>query len=99
VICAAPGGILARRDRREGPGVALAEIELGRREPLESVPDTFWLHRRGAIAAWAWDAQRVHGRRWYRGHALARPEKKVDRAPRRRERSPGVPAVAGSGQA
>jgi predicted amidohydrolase len=68
VIADAHGEVLARRDAREGEGLALAEIEPRRTAPLDEVPDRFWLHRRGAVAALFWNYQRTHGRRWYRRH-------------------------------
>jgi predicted amidohydrolase len=62
------GTVLARRDWREGEGLAIAEVTPGRRSPIAQPPDRFWLHRRGAVAAWAWNVERLHGRRWYRRH-------------------------------
>jgi predicted amidohydrolase len=73
VICDAAGTVLARRDRREGAGIAVAEVQLGRVAPSAPVPDRFWLHRRGALPALTWSYQRAHGRRWYARHALGRP--------------------------
>ena len=73
IVCDADGRTLARREAREGAGVVLAEIEPGRAEPREEVPDRYWLHHRGPIPAAAWAFQRAHGRRWYRRHALGRP--------------------------
>jgi predicted amidohydrolase len=69
VVCEADGTVLARRDWREGEGVVVAELVPGRTPPLEDPPDRFWLHRRGALAAFVWNYQRLHGRRWYRRHA------------------------------
>ena len=68
VICAADGTVLASRDRREGEGVVVAEVEPGRSLPADQPPSGFWLHSRGAIATLAWHVQRAHGRRWYRAH-------------------------------
>lgn len=73
VICDADGAVLARRDRREGPGVVVAEVEPGRRAPVEDVPDGFWLHDRGLLASFTWSYQRLHGRRWYERHTRTRP--------------------------
>jgi hypothetical protein len=36
------------------------------------VPDRFWLHRRGAIAAISWNTQRLLGRPWYRRNVRGR---------------------------
>ncbi|MBK5231031.1 MAG: carbon-nitrogen hydrolase family protein, partial [Thermoleophilia bacterium] len=50
----ADGRTLAFRDASEGPGIAIADVQLGRRAPAQVVPDDFWLCDRGAIAAGAW---------------------------------------------
>jgi hypothetical protein len=34
-ICDAEGAVATRRDRREGPGVVVADIEPGRRTPVD----------------------------------------------------------------
>jgi predicted amidohydrolase len=73
VICSADGTVLARRANRQGPGVIMADIEPGRTAPTASIPDRFWMHRRGAVPALLWNYQRAHGRRWYARHALGRP--------------------------
>jgi len=76
-IVAADGRVLAARDRGDGEGVAIADVEPTRRPPLREPPDRFWLHRRGAAAAFAWNYQRLHGRRWYRDHVAGRPAREV----------------------
>jgi len=73
IVTDADGNVLARRDRDEGEGIAVAEVRPGRRPPLREPPDRFWLHDRGAIEALAWNYQRLHGRRWYRRHVAGRP--------------------------
>jgi predicted amidohydrolase len=73
VICDGRGTTVARRDRREGPGIVLADLALGRVAPTAPVPERFWMHRRGALPAFTWAYQRAHGRRWYARHALGRP--------------------------
>jgi predicted amidohydrolase len=73
LITDASGTVLDAIDRTDGEGFAIADVEPGRREPLRQPPDRFWLYDRGAIAAWAWNYQRVHGRRWYRRHVRGRP--------------------------
>jgi predicted amidohydrolase len=72
LVCDAEGTVLARRDREQGEGLAIADLEPGRREPLRETPNRFWLHRRGALAAFAWSYQRLHGRPWYRRHVRGR---------------------------
>ncbi|MEO8816183.1 MAG: carbon-nitrogen hydrolase family protein [Mycobacterium sp.] len=68
VIAAADGRVLARRDRSEGPGFALADVTIGRVAPLDAPPAGFWLHDRGPVAAVNWAYQNWHGRRWYARH-------------------------------
>lgn len=68
VIAAADGTVLARRDRRDGPGFALADVTIGRVPPLDTPPPGFWLHKRGPVAAAMWAYQNWHGRRWYARH-------------------------------
>jgi predicted amidohydrolase len=73
----AAGQVLAARDREKGEGIAVAEVEPGRREPLREPPDRFWLHPRGAMSAFAWNYQRLHGRPWYRKHVAGRPAREA----------------------
>lgn len=82
VIADASGNVLARRDRREGPGHAVADIVLGRVDPLDPVPDSYWLHPRGPMPAVLWNVQRWHGRRWYERHVAHRPPLQVTRVTR-----------------
>jgi predicted amidohydrolase len=71
LICDGGGRTVAARGAREGEGVVLADVELGRREPPEEVPDRYWLQRRGPVPTLAWHHQRWHGRRWYGRHVAA----------------------------
>lgn len=64
----AAGRALAFRDRREGPGLAVADVVVDRRKPLTSTPEEFWLCERGVIPSAAWWYQNHHGRRWYERH-------------------------------
>jgi predicted amidohydrolase len=68
LVTSADGELLAFRHWREGEGVVIADVEPSRRTPTHPAPDRFWLHRRGAIPALAWNLQRAHGRRWYQRH-------------------------------
>jgi predicted amidohydrolase len=79
VIADADGRVLARRDRDAGAGFAIADVEPGRRPPLDAVPDRFWIHKRGPAASVAWNVQRLHGRRWYRRHVAGRPPLVLER--------------------
>ncbi|HTM84001.1 MAG TPA: carbon-nitrogen hydrolase family protein, partial [Mycobacterium sp.] len=72
VITAADGTVLARRDRDQGPGFAVAQITIGRVPPVEAPPAGFWLHRRGPVPAAAWAYQNPLGRRWYARHQGSR---------------------------
>jgi predicted amidohydrolase len=81
-IVDADGTVLARRSRRQGMGVVLAEVAPGRREPSLRPPQRFWLHRREPMSVAAWSYQRIHGRRWYRRNVRGRPPATVpERAP------------------
>ena len=71
------GRILDALDRSDGEGFAIADVEPGRHEPLRQPPDRFWLHNRGAVAAMAWNYQRLHGRPWYRKHVRGRPARRL----------------------
>jgi predicted amidohydrolase len=82
LITDARGRILDAVDRSDGEGFAIADVEPGRQQPLRQPPDRFWLHRRGAMAAVAWNYQRLHGRPWYRRHVRGRPARQApERAP------------------
>lgn len=83
VIADGRGRVLARRDRREGPGYAIAEVAIGRTEPLDPVPGTFWIHPRGPMPTAMWNLQRRHGRSWYGRHVAHRPPREVERVRRR----------------
>lgn len=72
-IVDARGQTLAGRAAEDGPGIAIADVQPGTVAPTFELGKGFWLHPRGVIPAVAWACQRVHGRRWYRRHALARP--------------------------
>jgi predicted amidohydrolase len=71
LVAAPDGSVLALRTRDEGSGFAIADVEIGRVAPLAPIPSRYWLHRRGALSAMAWNTQRLAGRRWYRRHVRA----------------------------
>ena len=73
LVAAADGAVLALRTGEEGSGVAVADVEIGRVPPTATPPMRYWLHRRGVLAALAWNTQRLHGRRWYSRHVRGRP--------------------------
>lgn len=68
LIADADGRVLARRDRREGAGFAIADVHPGRVPPADPLPAGFWLHPRGAVPTFTWHYQREHGKRWYARH-------------------------------
>lgn len=72
VITDASGRILARRDRGEGPGSAIADVAVGRVEPPGEPPAGYWLHERGPVPTLFWAWHNWHGRRWYARHARSR---------------------------
>jgi predicted amidohydrolase len=71
MITAADGQVLARRDREQGPGFAIADVSIGRVPPLDQPPAGYWLHKRGLFTAASWTYLNWYGRRWYPRH---RPE-------------------------
>lgn len=79
-IADAAGKVLARREREEGSGYVIAEVEAIRTKPLAPVPESYWLHRRGPFAAVVWHTQRVLGRRWYARHVRGRPALEIPAA-------------------
>jgi len=81
IVCDAHGRVLAARHREEGAGIAVADVGPGRVEPDDELPDRYWLHRRGAMAALLWNVQRAHGRRWYRRHSRGMPALRIERPP------------------
>lgn len=74
LIATADGTVLAVRGFEQDAGVVAADVEIGRTVPLDPIPDRFWLHRRGLLAAYAWHSQRLHGRRWYERNVRAHPQ-------------------------
>lgn len=74
----ADGHVLAARDRQQGEGIVVAEVGASLREPLREPPNRFWLHPRGAMAAFAWNYQRLHGRPWYRRNVAGRPARRME---------------------
>jgi predicted amidohydrolase len=65
------GRILARRERREGEGVIVAEVSPGRlAEPWAPIPDDFWIPDLPELMLEFWDRQNEHGRDYYERVAL-----------------------------
>jgi predicted amidohydrolase len=72
-IADADGRVLSRRERAEGSGYVIADVEARRTEPREPVPDRFWLHPRGALGVMAWNLDRLSLPRWYARNVRGRP--------------------------
>jgi len=90
MVCDGFGRVLAGRREADGPGVVVADVEVGRVAPSEAVPSSFWMHPRGPVAAFFWAYQRAHGRRWYARHARSRPPSSVRTTSERSKTSPYV---------
>ncbi len=78
MIADADGHVLTSRAPREGAGYVIADVTPGRSTSRDALPDRFWLHPRGAVGAFSWSYQRMHGRRWYRRHTFGRPPLEVE---------------------
>jgi len=78
MICDADGRVLARRPATDGDGVVLAEIIVQGRRPSEALPNRYWLHRRGAVAAIGWTQQRRYGQRWRARQDRVRPPSRLE---------------------
>jgi hypothetical protein len=92
LLAAADGTIVALRRAGEGSGIVVGDLEIGRVPAVDEIPRRYWLHRRGLLPAFAWNSQRLHGRRWYRRHVRAAPQPTGGRAPvADRRRSDSLP--------
>jgi predicted amidohydrolase len=80
LVADADGNVLARRDRRDGAGFAIADVQPGRVAPADPLPQGFWLDRRGVVPAFMWHYQREHGKRWYARHTRGLPPLDVPRS-------------------
>ncbi|WP_152597509.1 hypothetical protein [Neobacillus niacini] len=63
MIVNAKGEVLAVRDRLDGPGIVMGDVVPA--PTKQQVPYHFWLHKKGPLPAFAWNYQRLHGKRWY----------------------------------
>jgi predicted amidohydrolase len=72
VVTDAEGRVLARLSREDGEGLAVADIEVGRKKPGEEVPPGFWIPRLPALIRAAWWYQNLHGRLYYRRASRSR---------------------------
>lgn len=72
-VCDSDGEVLSFVGRDEGEGVAVADVRTGRSSGVPA-NDRFWLQPRGAVAAFVWAYQNVHGRRVYSGLPRLAPQ-------------------------
>jgi predicted amidohydrolase len=69
IICDARGQALAYRHRDEGAGIVVADVEPGRIEPVDPIPDRFWINDFDAVTRnLGWRLPNWHGKRWYDRH-------------------------------
>lgn len=66
MIVDAEGEIIALRNRHEGQGIVMSNLNIGRTNHQKNIPNNYWLHDRGLIPSFAWKYQRWHGKRWYK---------------------------------
>ena len=66
------GEILAKRDRKQGEGVVVAEVTIGSKQPTEEVPDRFWIPDVPDLYPWAF-GNRSEGAQIY--YTLTRPHR------------------------
>jgi predicted amidohydrolase len=62
------GNVLARLERRDGEGIAVAEVEPGSIAPGEEPPSGFWICDLPWLLKAVWQYQNLHGRLYYRRH-------------------------------
>lgn len=65
-IVDANGHTLAERNTSEGPGVVVAEIELGAHTPLQPLEDTFWIPKLPLALRAYWQQQNACAKVYYR---------------------------------
>jgi len=73
-ICAADGSLLALRRPEEGPGIIVADVDLGRVEPRDPLPTGPWIRPLRGIGSFMWRLQRAHGSEWYRRHRVGKKD-------------------------
>ncbi|MFC0315898.1 carbon-nitrogen hydrolase family protein [Gordonia phosphorivorans] len=71
-IVAADGTVLAARNTSEGPGVVVADVELGARAPAEPIDESFWMPRLPLALRLYWHQQNACAKRYYRTRGRAR---------------------------
>jgi hypothetical protein len=70
------GTLLAGRKPEEGPGVIVADVEVGHTEPLEVLPAGEWIRPLAGLGKIMWNLQQAHGRKWYRKHQVANEDRR-----------------------
>lgn len=70
-IVAADGSVLASRNTADGPGVVVADVEIGGRPPLRATEDRFWIPALPAALRAYWHQQNLAAKSYYRRHGRA----------------------------
>ena len=69
-IVDAQGRVLAQRQTREGPGIVVADIELGAQTPQLPLEDRFWIPELPLFLHAYWHHQNVCGKAYYKSQGL-----------------------------
>lgn len=70
-IVNAQGTVLARRDTREGPGIVMADVAIGQQQPVNTLPNRFWLPKLPLFLHAYWHHQNLCGKSYYRRQGRA----------------------------
>ncbi|RMJ02091.1 Nitrilase [Marinobacter litoralis] len=65
------GQVLAQRRTSEGPGVVMAEVDIGSVPVTEEITDRFWLPNHALLMKAYWHHQNLCGKSYYRRHGRA----------------------------
>ncbi|HSW14635.1 MAG TPA: carbon-nitrogen hydrolase family protein [Solimonas sp.] len=65
-IVDAEGHVLAQRHQQEGPGIVVADIELGARPPVQPLEERFWIPELPLFLRAYWHQQNACGKTYYR---------------------------------
>lgn len=70
-IVAADGTVLASRNTSEGPGVVIADVQVGAQAPLLPIEESFWIPKLPVALRAYWHQQNVSARSYYRRQGRA----------------------------
>jgi predicted amidohydrolase len=65
-VCDRDGTILARLSLEDGEGHVAADVELGPSQPLDEIPDRYWIPHLSITSKLAWHSMNAHGSLAYR---------------------------------